>query len=30
LISTLLLANFIVDLVYVYIDPRVRTSYVGD
>jgi len=30
LISTLLLANFIVDLVYVYIDPRVRTSYVGE
>ena len=30
LISTLLLTNFIVDLVYVYIDPRVRTSYVGD
>ncbi len=30
LISTLLLANFIVDIVYVYIDPRVRTSYVGE
>ncbi len=30
LISTLLLANFIVDLVYAYIDPRIRTGYVGE
>jgi len=30
LISTLLLANFIVDLVYAYVDPRIRTSYVGE
>lgn len=30
LISTLLLANFLVDLVYAYIDPRIRTGYVGD
>ncbi|MGB9778259.1 MAG: ABC transporter permease [Candidatus Bathyarchaeales archaeon] len=27
LISTLLLANLIVDLVYSYIDPRIRTGY---
>jgi peptide/nickel transport system permease protein len=27
LISTLLLANFIVDLIYSYIDPRIRTGY---
>jgi len=30
LISTLLVANFIVDLVYAYIDPRIRTGYVGE
>ena len=30
LISTLLAANFIVDLIYGYVDPRVRTGYVGD
>lgn len=30
LISTLLLANFIVDFVYAYIDPRIRTGYVGE
>jgi len=30
LISTLLLANFIVDLIYAYIDPRIRTGYVGE
>jgi len=30
LISTLLLANFVVDLVYAYIDPRIRTGYVGE
>ncbi|MFQ6135370.1 MAG: ABC transporter permease [Nitrososphaerales archaeon] len=30
LISTLLLANFIVDLVYAYIDPRIRTGYIGE
>ena len=30
LISTLLLANLIVDFVYAYIDPRIRTGYVGE
>jgi len=30
LISTLLVANFIVDLIYAYIDPRIRTGYVGE
>jgi peptide/nickel transport system permease protein len=30
LISTLLIANLIVDLVYAYIDPRIRTGYVGE
>lgn len=30
LISTLLLANFLVDLIYAYIDPRIRTGYVGE
>jgi peptide/nickel transport system permease protein len=30
LISTLLLANFIVDLIYAYVDPRIRTGYVGE
>ena len=30
LISTLLLANFIVDFVYAYIDPRIRTGYIGE
>ncbi len=30
LVSTLLLANFIVDLLYAWIDPRIRASYVGD
>lgn len=30
LISTLLLANLIVDFVYAYIDPRVRTGYIGE
>jgi len=30
LISTLLIANFIVDLVYAYIDPRIRTGYLGE
>jgi peptide/nickel transport system permease protein len=30
LISTLLVANFIVDLVYAYIDPRIRTGYLGE
>lgn len=29
-ILTLLIANFIVDLVYAYIDPRIRTGYVGE
>jgi len=29
LISTLLLANFIVDLAYAFIDPRIRTGYTG-
>jgi len=27
LISTLLIATFIVDVIYVYVDPRVRTGY---
>jgi len=30
LISTLLLANLIVDILYAYIDPRIRTGYTGD
>jgi peptide/nickel transport system permease protein len=30
LVSTLLLANFIVDLLYAWIDPRIRVSYVGE
>lgn len=30
LTSTLLLANFIVDIMYAYIDPRVRTGYTGE
>jgi len=30
LFTTLLLANFIVDIVYAFIDPRVRTGYVGE
>jgi peptide/nickel transport system permease protein len=30
LISTLLIANFIVDFVYAYIDPRIRTGYLGE
>jgi peptide/nickel transport system permease protein len=30
LISTLLIANFLVDLVYAYIDPRIRTGYIGE
>ena len=30
LISTLLLANLIVDFVYAYIDPRIRTGYIGE
>lgn len=30
LISTLLLANLIVDFIYAYIDPRIRTGYMGD
>lgn len=30
LVSTLLLANFIVDLIYAFIDPRIRTGYVGE
>jgi len=30
LISTLLLANLIVDFVYAYIDPRIRTGYLGE
>lgn len=29
LVSTLLLANFIVDIAYAYIDPRIRTGYTG-
>lgn len=27
---TLLLANFIVDIIYAYIDPRIRTGYLGE
>ncbi len=30
LVSTLLAANLIVDILYAYIDPRIRVSYVGD
>ncbi|MEM3944815.1 MAG: ABC transporter permease, partial [Thermofilaceae archaeon] len=30
LFSTLILANFLVDLVYALIDPRIRTGYVGE
>jgi len=30
LISTLVIANFLVDLVYAFIDPRVRTGYIGE
>lgn len=30
LISTLLIANLIVDLIYAYIDPRIRTGYIGE
>jgi len=30
LFSTLILANFLVDLVYAFIDPRIRTGYVGE
>ncbi|MCX8170993.1 MAG: ABC transporter permease [Candidatus Bathyarchaeota archaeon] len=30
LVSTLLLANFIVDLIYAFIDPRIKTGYVGE
>ena len=30
LVSTLLLANFLVDLIYAFVDPRVRTGYVGE
>ncbi|MCS7146525.1 MAG: ABC transporter permease [Nitrososphaerota archaeon] len=30
LVFTLLAATFIVDLLYAYIDPRIRVSYVGD
>ncbi len=30
IISTLLLANFIVDLIYAFIDPRIKTGYVGE
>jgi peptide/nickel transport system permease protein len=30
LILTLLIANFIVDLVYAYVDPRIRTGYIGE
>jgi len=30
LVSTLLLANFIVDIIYAFIDPRIRSGYVGE
>jgi len=30
LFSTLILANFLVDLVYAFIDPRIKTGYVGE
>jgi peptide/nickel transport system permease protein len=30
IISTLLLANFIVDLIYAFIDPRIKTGYIGE
>lgn len=30
LFSTLILANFLVDIVYAFIDPRVKTGYVGE
>jgi peptide/nickel transport system permease protein len=30
LIITLLVANFLVDLIYAYVDPRIRTGYIGE
>jgi len=30
LFSTLILANFIVDILYAFLDPRIRTGYVGE
>lgn len=30
LISTLIVANLIVDVIYAYVDPRVRTGYLGE
>ncbi len=30
LISTLIAANLIVDVIYAYIDPRIRTGYLGE
>jgi len=30
LFSTLILANFIVDIIYAFLDPRIRTGYVGE
>ena len=30
LTSTLLVADFIVDVLYAYLDPRIRTGYMGE
>jgi peptide/nickel transport system permease protein len=30
LFSTLILANFIVDIIYAFLDPRIRTGYIGE
>lgn len=30
LFSTLILANFLVDIIYAFIDPRIKTGYVGE